>query len=145
MMLFLTVGHSQEEHNFLIDFGDWQGMLFLGMLVPLILIVYSPCREQHSNDYVKLHHNLTYQTDRSDSQYTLLKKKRTFNSSIFSDDPGSGSVTLGHAQLFKVFAKQLKSHYSQDKFGNCLNVAFLFGNSVCDWNLGSFFITTTVG
>ncbi len=35
------------------------------------------------------------------TSYTLLKKKCTFNSSIFLDDPGSGSVTLGHAQLFK--------------------------------------------
>ena len=29
--------------------------------------------------------------------YTLFKKKCTFNSSIFPGDPGSGSVTLGHA------------------------------------------------
>ncbi len=33
--------------------------------------------------------------------YTLLKKKCTFNSSIFPGDPRSGSVTLGHAQYFQ--------------------------------------------
>ena len=34
--------------------------------------------------------------------YTLLKRNVPFkNSLIFPDDPGSGSVTLGNAQLFK--------------------------------------------
>ncbi len=41
--------------------------------------------------------------------YTLLKKKRTFNSSIFLYDPGSGSVTLGHGYQFN--GNKLRSLY----------------------------------
>ncbi len=39
--------------------------------------------------------------------YTLLKKKHTFNSSISPGDPGSGSMTLGHAQHFQCSWQEL--------------------------------------
>ena len=42
--------------------------------------------------------------------YSLLKKKHTFISSNFTDDPGSGSVTLDHAQLFNAPRSNSQEH-----------------------------------